>query len=43
MYKKLLANEYNRLEFVDPSEKHERYLNAVGFIKDGNVYRLNRR
>ncbi|MBQ3356352.1 MAG: YgjV family protein [Oscillospiraceae bacterium] len=42
LHKKLLANEYTCLEFVDPSEKHEKYLHSVGFVKDGNVYRLKK-
>lgn len=43
MYKKLLANgQYTRLEFADPSEKHEKYLKSMGFIKDGNLYRLSK-
>lgn len=43
MYKKLLSNgQYTRLEIVEPSEKHVKYLNAMGFVKDGSVYRLSK-
>ena len=43
MYKKLLSNgQYTRLEFADPSEKHEKYLKTMGFIKDGSLYRLSK-
>ena len=43
MYKKLLANgQFTRLEIAEPSEKHEKYLNAMGFVKDGNLYRLSK-
>ena len=43
MYKKLLANgQFTRLEISEPSEKHEKYLNAMGFVKDGNLYRLSK-
>lgn len=44
MYKKLLANgQYTRLEITDPSEKHVKYLNAMGFVRDGNTYRLSKK
>ncbi len=43
MYKKLLANgQFTRLEIAEPSEKHVKYLNSMGFVKDGNLYRLSK-
>lgn len=41
LYKRLLKNEgYTALTISDPSEKHEKYLNTVGFTKEGSLYRL---
>ena len=42
LYKRLLKNEgYTALTIADPSEKHEKYLQTVGFVKDGEVYRYS--
>ena len=42
LYKRLLKNEgYTALTIADPSEKHEKYLKTVGFVKDGEVYRYS--
>ena len=43
MYKKLLSSgQYTRLEIAEPSEKHVKYLNSMGFVKDGDLYRLSK-
>ena len=40
LYERLLKNEgYSALCIDTPSEKHEKYLNAAGFRKDGGEYR----
>ena len=39
LYKRLLKTEgYTALTFENPSEKHEKYLNAAGFVKNGDLY-----
>lgn len=39
LYKRLLKTEgYTMLSFKNPSEKHEKYLNSIGFVKDGDQY-----
>ena len=39
LYKRLLKTEgFSSLTFDNPSEKHAKYLNTVGFVKDGDKY-----
>ena len=39
LYKRLLKNEgYSALTLENPSEKHEKYLNSAGFVKNGDTY-----
>ena len=39
LYKRLLKNEgYTVLTCENPSEKHEKYLNSVGFVQNGDLY-----
>ena len=43
LYPHLLGEEgFTALEFRDASEKHEKYLNKVGFRKEGDCWRLTK-
>ncbi len=43
LYPRLLGEEgFTALEFRNASEKHEKYLNKVGFRKEGDCYRLTK-
>ena len=41
LYGRLLKDEgYTALTIQNPSEQHEKYLNKVGFVKEGDRYRF---
>ena len=43
LYPQLLGEEgYTALELRNPSEKHEKYLQKIGFRKEGSCYRLTK-
>ena len=42
LYGRLLREEgFRTLSIAEPSEKHEKYLQKAGFVRDGSLYRYN--